>query len=143
MPRKLSVARETITIPSDMNRARDVEDALLKLVAAYDFDQADQFAIKLALEECLVNAIKHGNENDRSKTVKICYEIDNDRASFCISDQGEGFCPDDVPDPTADENIERPCGRGLMLMRTYMDEVTWSEKGTCVHLVKCKGPANP
>jgi serine/threonine-protein kinase RsbW len=143
MPRKLSVARETITIPSDMNRARDVEDQLLKLVVAYDFDQADQFAIKLALEECLVNAIKHGNENDRTKTVEIKYEIDTERASFCISDEGEGFCPCDVPDPTADENIERPCGRGLMLMRTYMDEVTYSRKGTSVHLVKIKGKDTP
>jgi len=73
--------------------------------------------------------------------VKISYEVSPDRFEIHITDEGTGFDPCDVPDPTAFENLERPCGRGLMLMRHYMSEVTFSSRGNSVHMRKlsCNG----
>src|SRR5262249_31303404 len=100
----------------------------------------DIFGIRLALEEALVNAIKHGNNMDRAKTVRISYRVARDRFDIVITDQGPGFDPADVPDPTAVENLERPCGRGLMLMRHYMSEVAFLDSGNAVRM--CKVLAN-
>jgi len=92
----------------------------------------DIFSIRLALEEGLINAIKHGNQLDRGKQVHISYRILADRFEIKISDDGPGFDPTDIPDPTAIENLERPCGRGLMLMRHYMNEVAYNARGNCL-----------
>ncbi len=127
---------ETKVIESDLNAARAVERALLQEVARYGYEGEAIFAIKLALEEGLNNAIKHGNHFDRNKTVEVKYDIDAERAAVTITDQGTGFDLAIVPDPTADENLERPSGRGIMLMFAYMDEVRYNKKGNQVHLVK-------
>ena len=125
-----------VVIPSDPVEARRVQEqieAQLQLSHCHDHDL---FSIKLALEEALVNAIKHGNQFDRTKQVKITYQVLPDRFEIHITDEGTGFDPADVPDPTAVENLERPCGRGLMLMRHYMTEVTFSKSGNSVIMAK-------
>lgn len=123
-------------IPSDLEAARDIEKALLREVARYGYDEAATFAIKLALEEGLNNAIKHGNRCDPSKTVEVCFSVNGERITITITDQGQGFDLAAVPDPTSDENLEKPCGRGIMLMQAYMDEVRFNNKGNQVRLVK-------
>lgn len=125
-----------MVISSNLNEARRLEEQLLREVARFGYEEADVFAIKLALEEGLVNAIKHGNRYDANKRVHVVSRIDENEAVFVITDEGEGFCPDKVPDPTADENLERPCGRGLMLIRAFMDEVEYNPIGNQVRLVK-------
>ena len=75
---------------------------------------------------------------DRSKTVRVAYFIDPNRFEIDITDEGCGFDPCDVPDPTAVENLERPCGRGLMLMRHYMTEVQFTGRGNCVSMKKLR-----
>ncbi len=127
-----------MVIASDLGEARTLEERLLSEVSEYGFSEADMFAIKLALEESLVNAIKHGNKFDRTKRVTVSWDINDICAKFWISDEGSGFVPEKVPDPTSDENILRPCGRGLMLMRAYMDEVSYNDPGNQVRLVKAK-----
>ena len=125
-----------VVIPSDPAEARRVQEQieqLLQTTAAHDHDV---FSIKLALEEALVNAIKHGNQMDRSKKVAIVSRVEAERFEIHITDEGNGFDPVDVPDPTAVENIERPCGRGLMLMRHYMNEVSFNGRGNCVRMAK-------
>ena len=102
------------------------------------FDDREIFSIKLALEEALVNAIKHGNQMDRSKKVRISYRVTADRFDIHITDEGKGFDPEDVPDPMAVENLERPCGRGLLLMRSYMTEVVYQDKGRAVRMAKVR-----
>jgi len=77
-----------------------------------------------------------GNKFDPKKTVHVNWNIDEQRADFTIRDEGEGFAIDTVPDPTTDENLEKPCGRGLMLIRAYMDEVKFNEHGNQIHMVK-------
>ena len=125
-----------LVIPSDLNEARDAEQALLEEVARHGYSEAATFAIQLALEEGLNNAIRHGNSHDRRKVVKLGYQIDAERVVITIADQGGGFDPDSIPDPTADENLEKPCGRGVMLMRAYMDEVRYNQTGNQVCMVK-------
>ncbi len=125
-----------IEISSDLKAAREAEQRVMDETARRSYGQAVMFAIKLALEEGLNNAIKHGNGYDPDKVVKLTCEIDDHRAEITIEDQGEGFDPGAVPDPTADENIEKPSGRGIMLMRAYMDEVRFNDVGNRVHMVK-------
>jgi serine/threonine-protein kinase RsbW len=90
------------------------------------------------MEEGLNNAIRHGNALDPHKRVHLKYEVRPDQIIIEIADQGAGFDPQGVPDPTADENLEKPNGRGIMLMRAYMDEVRFSRDGTHLRMVKRK-----
>jgi serine/threonine-protein kinase RsbW len=125
-----------VLIPSDTAEARRVQEEIEKQLAARRASDQEIFSIRLALEEALVNAIKHGNQMDRSKTVRIRYRLLPDRFEVQITDEGPGFDPTDVPDPTAVENLERPCGRGLMLMRHYMTQVDYNERGNSVSMTK-------
>ena len=125
-----------VTILSDAAEARRIQDDIERLLQAHHINEHEAFSIKLALEEALVNAIKHGNQMDRAKKVRIAYQFFADRFDVQITDEGPGFDPGDVPDPTAFENLERPCGRGLMLMRHYMTAVAFNERGNCVHMSK-------
>jgi serine/threonine-protein kinase RsbW len=126
----------TVVIPSDLAAAHEAEKALLAEVADCNYSEAATFAIKLAVEEGMNNAVKHGSRFDSRKTVELVYDISKDRAVITITDQGGGFDPSAVPDPTADENLEKPTGRGVMLMRAYMDEVVYNSKGNQVRMVK-------
>lgn len=127
-----------VVIPSDLSEARKLEEQLLEDVERCGFDEVELFAVKLALEEAFVNAIKHGNHYDSSKHVTVEYSVTKDQLNLNIADEGDGFSPECVPDPTADENLERPCGRGLMLMQAYMDEVSYNDRGNQVRMVKRK-----
>lgn len=100
------------------------------------FAEEQLFAVKLALEEALTNAVRHGNGSDASKKITVRYAVNEEKAVIVIRDEGKGFCPEDVPDPTTPERIPLPSGRGIMLMRTYMDEVTYRDNGREVRFVK-------
>jgi len=95
------------------------------------------FAVRLALEEALVNAFKHGHRDltDPAATVRVEYETQPGVIRIAVQDQGPGFDPGRVPDPTLDENLELPSGRGLMLMRAYMTEVRHNQAGNRVEMV--------
>jgi len=125
-----------LTISSDAGEARRIQDEIERLLQARRVSEHDIFSIKLALEEALVNAMKHGNQMDRTKKVHISYQLFANRFDVQITDEGNGFDPNDVPDPTAFENLERPCGRGLMLMRHYMTTVIFSPRGNSVLMSK-------
>jgi len=125
-----------VTIPSDPAEARRLQDELEKLLKTSRFTDHELFGVRLALEEALVNAIKHGNQLNCAKKVHISYRVLPERFDIHIVDEGPGFDPNDVPDPTAAENLERPCGRGLMLMRHYMSHVTFNHKGNAVSMSK-------
>jgi serine/threonine-protein kinase RsbW len=129
---------QEVVIASDPAEARRVQDAIEKALQDKSFAEREIFSIKLALEEALVNAIKHGNQMDRSKKVRICYRVSTERFDILIQDEGCGFDPEDVPDPIAVENLERPCGRGLLLMRHYMTDVVFHSPGNCVSMSKVR-----
>jgi serine/threonine-protein kinase RsbW len=127
-----------VLIPSDPAEARRVQRDVEQALQSLRYSDRDIFSIRLALEEAVVNAIKHGNQMDRSKKLRIAYTVGPDRCDVLIGDEGSGFDPADVPDPTAAENLERPCGRGLMLMRHYMTAVAFRERGTVVAMSKLR-----
>jgi len=127
-----------VTIPSDPAEARRVQEAIEEELRAHQFTDHDIFGIRLELEEALVNAIKHGNQLDRNKSVRVTYRVVPERFDILIADEGTGFDPSDVPDPTAVENLERPCGRGLMLMRHYMTDVAFNDRGNSVTMYKLR-----
>jgi serine/threonine-protein kinase RsbW len=127
-----------LVLPSDTDQVHAVQQAIIDELKARAFSEREIFSIKLALEEALVNAIKHGNQMDRSKTVRIAYQIRDDTFYVRICDEGQGFNPAEVPDPTQPENLERSCGRGLMLMRHYMNEVQFLGRGNVVLMWKCR-----
>ena len=125
-----------LRIVSHPAEAKRVQEEIVGLLKASHYGEHDIFAIKLAVEEALVNAIKHGNQMDQRKKVHIIYHILPERFEIHITDEGTGFDPGDVPDPTTPECLERPCGRGLMLMRHYMNEVLYNERGNSVRMSK-------
>ena len=125
-----------IIIPSEWTAVRQVEERLLNEISRHGYSEASIFAIKLALEEGVSNAIRHGNRFDPAKKVQVVFEVDDYRAIITITDQGPGFDPRVVPDPTTDENLEKPNGRGIMLMRAYMDEIRYNAQGNQVRIVK-------
>jgi len=135
-PSDLAPPFTDVVIPSDTAEARRVQDQIESQLQGCRASDQEVFSVRLALEEALVNAIKHGNEMDRSKKVHISFRFHGDRFEIRITDEGKGFDPSDVPDPTAIENLERPCGRGLMLMRHYMTEVEYNAVGNSVRMAK-------
>ena len=130
-----------VTISSDLAEARRIQTEIEDALQAAGYSEHDMFSIKLALEEALVNAIKHGNQMDAAKRVFVSYTVTAERFDIWITDEGLGFNPEEVPDPTAIENIERPCGRGLLLMRGFMTEVEYHPPGNSVSMAKVKGAA--
>jgi serine/threonine-protein kinase RsbW len=113
-------------------------DTIVHALEAADYSPKDTFAVRLALEEALVNAIKHGHKGDRSKEVHLRYQLSPERILLEIEDQGTGFRMQDVPDPTAPENLERSCGRGLLLMRSYMMWVRYNRAGNRVSMCRSR-----
>ncbi|MBR9802452.1 ATP-binding protein [bacterium] len=126
----------TEVIPSDTVRGQEVQERIIGQMEAYKFTDRDIFSARLALEEGIINAIKHGNRMDLTKTVNIQWGISSQKVRVVIQDQGPGFDPADIPDPTADENLERPCGRGIMLMKAFMDVIQYNEQGNQLTIEK-------
>jgi serine/threonine-protein kinase RsbW len=98
----------------------------------------DIFAVRLTLEEAIVNAIKHGHLADARKTVHVQYRVNSEQVLANVEDEGSGFDPHQIPDPLSPENIDRSTGRGLMLMRHYMTWVKYNDRGNVLTLCKCR-----
>jgi serine/threonine-protein kinase RsbW len=129
-----------LTIGSDPAAVRAVQDQILQEITRFGFDHQSHFAIKLALEEALINAMKHGNKWDKAKKVHLEYKINAKRLEMIVEDEGPGFAREGVPDPTLDENIEKCSGRGILLIEAYMSSVHWSRGGRRLHMIKKNEP---
>ena len=125
-----------VVISSDYESGQAVVERIMSAIGDCGFSTRDTFGIRLSVDEAVINAIKHGNQFHPDKTVRIHFRSNDEGLRIEIEDQGAGFCPEDVPDPTADENLERPCGRGLMLMREFMTRIEFNSKGNKVVLEK-------
>ena len=128
-------------LPTRLEAIREAEPDVLDRIGGLGYDDDCLFAIRLALEEGLVNAMKHGNRMDPAKRVRLAYRVAPDSVEIRIRDEGGGFDPGVIPDPTVDENLQRPCGRGIMLMRSYMDVVEYACRGAEVRMTKFRRPA--
>ncbi len=125
-----------VDLPSQRGASRIVTDDLLEQLGIYGWSPSDIFAIHLAAEEAIVNAIVHGNKLDPAKQVHVSCEVTPDLARIQITDEGEGFDPSQVPDCTADDRLEMPGGRGVMLMKSFMTRIEYNAKGNSVLLEK-------
>jgi serine/threonine-protein kinase RsbW len=92
--------------------------------------------MKITLTELLVNALDHGNNKEPTRKVTVGHVVDNHQAKIAIMDEGGGFSPDTVPDPTLPENLIKDSGRGLFIVRCYVDDISFNEKGNRVTIVK-------
>ncbi|UCC98624.1 MAG: ATP-binding protein [Phycisphaerales bacterium] len=128
----------SMVVESKSSAVSEVCKQILSKLEAYNFGKDDIFAVHLTLEEAFLNAVKHGNKMDPTKTVKIDYSVDSDKVEICITDEGEGFEPDSVADPRFGIGLFEPGGRGLLLMNSYMDTVKYNERGNSVYMVRYK-----
>jgi len=129
-------------IPSTVRAAEALCRELLDDVQGHGFDEDAVFGIHLAMEEAFLNAVKHGNRDDKSKRVQVECRIGPETFDITIADEGAGFDPQAVPDPRSEENLCRSSGRGVLLMRAYMDAVEYNEAGNRVHMIKYKSKAD-
>ena len=128
-------------IPSDTTAGRRILDEVLEALKARHWAKRDVFGIHLALEEALVNAIMHGNRSDSDKQVRVSCRISREVVRVEITDEGEGFDPAKVPNPTDPHRLEVPSGRGVMLMKAFMSRVEYNAPGNHVVLEKERGKA--
>ena len=121
---------ESITLAEEMS---------VRIAAAAGFDEDDQYKIGLAVHESVMNAFQYGNEQRRERKIHIVFELFQEKLVIHITDQGTGFRLEDVPDPRDDENVLGDSGRGVLLMKAFMDEfnVLVSEAGGA-HVVMAK-----
>jgi len=124
-------------MPSEIKAISPLVDRLMRLIEGSRCVAGEEPAVELALDEALDNAVVHGNRMDRHKLVQVlCCCEPGKGLSIVVKDQGQGFDPGAVPDPTAPENIGREHGRGIWLMKSVMDEVSFERGGTEVRMRK-------
>ena len=133
----------TTVVESTSSAISSLRDTVLSSLKDHNFGEGDIFAVHLALEEAFINAVRHGNKMDPAKGVKIDYLVEADKITVSVTDEGNGFDPGAVPDPRYGENLYKPEGRGLFLMRSYMDEIEFDERGNSVCMVIYKEKASP
>ena len=135
--------RLSFRLNSTMESVSEVEEAADKLAAEAGIEEDERFHIAMAVREAAVNAVLHGNEYDPSKQIQVSLENNGEALVFTIADQGKGLDPDTIPDPLAPENLLRGTGRGIFLIRSFMDEVHFRQlhPGTELTLVKKLAPA--
>jgi serine/threonine-protein kinase RsbW len=136
--------RQTIVLKSTMESVNEIEAIAEKLAEEAGLDEDTRFHVTMAVREGAVNAVLHGNEYDPAKQVTATFENTGSDLLFIITDQGKGLDPDTLPDPLAPENLLRGTGRGIFLIRSFMDEVHFRQlhPGTELTLVKHLAPAD-
>lgn len=130
-PKSLSI--ELQSTRDSINRATAL---IVSMFEKVDIPDKIMFDIKLAIHEAVVNAIEHGNQYDPNKRVHISCDTTCDCFKMVIRDEGAGFNPSAVPDPTLPENLLKENGRGIFLMKNLCDEVSYNDKGNEVHIIK-------
>ena len=127
------------SVPSEVTAISPFVDKLMPLLRNCGFLTEGVSDVEIALREALANAILHGNHEDRRKHVHVTCRCEPDEVSIAVKDEGKGFDIDNVPDPTAPENIGSVHGRGIHVIRALMDEVRFEENGAVIHMRKSAG----
>ena len=142
----LFVTAETteLRLPSRIEAIDEAATAVARLVSRSGLSEDVAFGIDMAVREAIANAVIHGNKFDESKFVEIRVQRFSDSLEISVHDQGSGFNPETVADPTEEANLLKSSGRGIFFVRNFMDEVYWltpPEGGTTVRMIKRS--ANP
>lgn len=134
-PRTHIEGATAVDLVQDRTRVSTLIDQILGLAETKGFGSSSLFAIRLAIEEAITNAFEHGHDGlDPSLSVRVEYKVTGQEIVVAVEDQGPGFSPSALPDPTLQENLSKPSGRGVMLMRAYMSEVEYNPSGNRVRL---------
>jgi serine/threonine-protein kinase RsbW len=128
--------RFAIDLPSDLNLIEATVSYLVARCRSFAFEGPRlDLNFRVGVTEALANAVLYGNASDPEKLVRIEVSLDPRRVQVCVTDQGEGFDPSAVPDPTAPENLHSTSGRGLFLIRQLMDELEFNDRGNALRMV--------
>ena len=128
-----------LVLPSHIEAVAGAAAAATDFAQSCGVGEETVFGIETAVREAVTNAVVHGNKEDERKTVEVIFNCLEHRVEIEVKDQGEGFDANGVPDPTTAENILKTSGRGIFLIRAFMDDVHWSpraEGGTTVRMLK-------
>ncbi|HEU0012860.1 MAG TPA: ATP-binding protein [Longimicrobium sp.] len=126
----------TLELPSDLRLIEAAVGYLTDRLRAYQYNGSRlTLNFRVGIAEALANAMLYGNGGDAAKRVRVEVELSDEEVSVLVRDEGSGFDPDAVPDPTLPENLDSSGGRGIFLIRELMDEVDYGECGNCVRLV--------
>lgn len=128
-----------LSLPSRIETVSQAANAVADFVTRSGISEEAAYGIDMAVREAVTNAVVHGNHQDEHKAVELTLKSSPEAVEITVHDQGQGFNPEAVPDPTEDENILKTSGRGIFFMRTFMDEVSWTvrpEGGTTVRMLK-------
>jgi serine/threonine-protein kinase RsbW len=137
------VTEETVELklPSRIESIAEAAAAAADAAARAGFSEDALFGVDMAVREAVTNAVLHGNREDASKAVEVGLGVTGSELVVTVRDRGEGFDPASVADPTDAQNLLKTSGRGILFMRTFMDDVRWErhpEGGTVVRMTKKK-----
>ena len=135
----MTVQTTELSLPSRIDTVATAAAAVAEFIGRSGITEDAAFGIDMAVREAVTNAVLHGNRQDEDKLVEIILKSSPEAVEISVHDQGPGFNPEEVPDPTAQENILKTSGRGIFFMRTFMDEVNWTIPpggGTTVRMLK-------
>lgn len=141
VPPRDTVERErgveiSVRVPTDLSVVEEAVDLIARHCLASGLPpRAARFNLRVALAEALANAIIYGNRLDPDKFVDVRVVVTRSGLTLNVCDQGDGFDPDAVPDPTLPDRVERPDGRGLFIIRKLVDEVRFNERGNTICMV--------
>jgi serine/threonine-protein kinase RsbW len=140
-----TTSRASLTLGSNIESVNTVEHMAEDFAERAGFDADTVANVAMAVREATVNAVLHGNAYDAGKHITASFEYNSDSLIVRIADQGPGLDPGSLPDPLAPENILRGSGRGIFLIRAFMDEVHFRQlhPGTELTLIKHRTPAQP
>jgi serine/threonine-protein kinase RsbW len=138
-PRHIEIVQR---IPSEPVAIKRLIDSFMHDLNRLRYDTDTTFALALGFTEAVANAVDHGNQRDPSKCVTVYYRLDQHYAELEVCDEGCGFDTELSYDPTSDEGLTRPGGRGVLLMKAYFDDVQFLSGGRNVRLTKQVYPGN-
>lgn len=132
------LGHESCIIEGTRDGFDQVESNILNLMKSLFYSEDAMFSVRVAIEEALANALLHGHHGDVQKEITVTWKVDEIAVEFSVTDQGRGYDSKSIPDPTADENLNIPSGRGLAMISAFMDEITLNEQGNCVFMKRLK-----
>jgi serine/threonine-protein kinase RsbW len=135
----VNVETTELRLPSRVEAVEEAASTIAAILSRSGIGEEAAFGIDMAVREAITNAVIHGNKLDETKVVEINVKSSPDSLEISVHDQGQGFNPETISDPTKEENILKTSGRGIFFMRNFMDEVDWSihpEGGTTVRMFK-------
>ncbi|MDQ6788321.1 MAG: ATP-binding protein [Acidobacteriota bacterium] len=128
--------KKEFNLPSRIESVEQAAQEAAVFASASGFADDALFDIDMAVREAAANAVKHGNREDETKQVEITFEDSDEGFEISIRDFGAGFAVDEIPDPTNPENLLKANGRGILFMRSFMDEVEWQNHANGGMIVK-------